>query len=209
MRMWCVATALVCGLVTFSSVWGQSTVAVRPVSDRDGNSTTLDAGPFTLRADGLGALLIGTGFDGLDRHWRAGMEFPLAGVLPTVVEATLSFHVETEQNPPAAYRTHGYLGDGVVTAGDLAVNNPIAPTASTADPHEVDMTAFVQSLVLQHASHAGITLSGFAGGRGFSITSSEPFVLAPMLTITSIPEPTTGLAVLGGSTLVCLRRRLK
>jgi hypothetical protein len=207
MRAWYVAAALLCGLVVGSSAWGQSTVAVRSASDRDGSSTTLDAGPFALRPEGLGTLLVGNGFDDPNLHWRAGMEFALAGVLPTVVEAKLRFNVETVQNPPAAYRTHGYAGDGVVTAEDLTVNNQIAATANTDDLREVDVTAFVQSLVTQQASHAGIVLSGFAGGRGFSMTSGEPFVLSPTLTITSIPEPTAALTALLGGTLSCLRRR--
>jgi hypothetical protein len=161
-------------------------IQVRPTSDRDGASqVNADTGPFALRPDGLGSLIVGSGFSG--GTYRSGMEFSLASITGQVTQATFSFNIEITSDPPAAYRTHGYAGDGIVTATDLEISNEIAPIQTTTSPPQVDITSFIQSLIVQHKPYAGIVMSGFIGGHGFAITSSEPFVNSPMLTIMSIP----------------------
>ena len=77
-----------------------------PVSDRDAGSTS-DAGPWTLRPDGLGALIVGSGFGGPEgNQWRASMEFNIAGVNQFVQSAHLTLFHESTANPPAAWRFH-------------------------------------------------------------------------------------------------------
>lgn len=185
-------------------------VQVRPVEDRDGTSqVSADVGPWTLRADGGGALIFGTGFSG--GFWRTSMEFDIRGVSGTVSQATLTYLFDVVSNPPAAYRLHGFVGDGVVTPDDMAVNNPIIgiQTAPQNFPPatQVDVSAFVQSLLDQHASYAGFTFSGFPGGSGAAIKSSEPFVNSPLLTITTVPEPMQGCLIVGFMSLGLLKRR--
>jgi hypothetical protein len=115
---------------------------------------------------------------------------------------------EAVQNPPAGYVVHGYTGDGAVSATDLLTNNPLISPRSTALPASIDVTAFVQQLVTNggDSGYAGLVLSGFTGGSGFSFRSSEPFIGAPLLTIQSVPEPITP-AALAACGLVLNRRR--
>jgi hypothetical protein len=173
-----------------------------PVSDRDGFSDAGAAGPYTLRPDGLGALIFGSGFDTQTRLYRTGMEFDLLGTFPQVQQATLSFNFEVVQNPPAGFVIHGYAGDGSVSAADLLTNNAITPVlttpASFPPAYTVDVTAYVQQLVSGNQRYAGFMISGFPGGSGAAIRSSEPVVLSPQLTITAVPEPAVGALLMLG-----------
>jgi hypothetical protein len=176
-----------------------------PVNDRDGASTTGVAGPYILRDDGGGALIFGSGFSG--GIWRTGMEFDILGTFPQVQQAQLSLRFEVVSNPPAGYVVHGYVGDGTVTSADLLTNNPLTPvlTAPSGPYAVIDVTAYVQQLVTNHQRYAGFMFSGFPGGSGAAIRSSEPFVEAPKLTITAVPEPASTL-IAGVVTLLVLAR---
>jgi hypothetical protein len=181
----------------------------RAVSDRDGTSNiAAPNGPYSMRPDGLGALIVGSGWDSNSLLWRAAMEFDVSSVSGTVSSATISFTREIVSNPPAGYRVHGYIGDGVVAASDLSVNNQLGPTYSTNSAPVVDVTAYIASLVSAHRNFAGFTFSGFPGGSGMAIRSSEPFIDAPLLSITyTVPEPVSIVGVIGASPLLSRRRR--
>jgi hypothetical protein len=106
-------------------------------------------------------------------------------------------------NPPASYTLHGYVGNGVVSASDLLTNNPLAPTRSTNDPFVIDVTSFIQQRVANGDRYAGFTFTGFPGGSGLEIRSSEPFVNSPLLTVQAVLEPITVLPI----ALIALLRR--
>lgn len=195
------------GIVT--SISSAALYEDRPVSDRDGNTNVATPnGPFTLRPDGLGSLIVGSGWDSNSLVWRASMEFDISSVSGTVSSASITYTREAVTNPPAGYRVHGYVGDGVVTASDLSVNNQLGPTYSTTAASTVDVTTYVASLVSGHQSFAGFTFSGFAGGSGMAIRSSEPFINAPVLSITYIvPEPVSLVSAAAAIPLLARRRR--
>jgi hypothetical protein len=96
----------------------------------------------------------------------------------------------------------------VVTVDDLAVNNQIAPVRTTSEPYVIDVTGHLYDLSLFDRPYAGFTLSGFPGGSGFAFRSSEPFVNAPILTITTVvPEPASIALLMLLSAPVTLSRR--
>lgn len=208
-RAFCVLSA---SLVVAASSFAIAAVSSsQPVSDRDGYSNGSLTGPFTLRPDGLGSLIVGMGFDSNTYHWRSGMEFDIAAISGTVTSATLSYTFSVVQNGPAAYQIHGYVGDGSVSAADLAVSNVITPVLTSPNtfppPTTTDVTGYIKGLVNQHRAYAGFTFSGFAGGRGFAMVSSEPHVTPPTLNITyTVPEPVSAGALLS---LVMLGRRTR
>lgn len=206
-QLTCVLTAILLGHVGTPAQAG--TISVIPVSDRsakdkdDPETGGIRDGVFEILLDD-DAENIETFHSLLPNETRGALEFDLAGLPPQsiITSATLFMQTSGRAQVPgdfAELRIDGYAGNGVVEIPDFSVDNPLAfielPTESplSAPALEVDVTAFVQTLWQDAATHAGFTLRINPKIR-FAVASSEwPSLPSwrPRLEVdfTPIPEP--------------------
>jgi hypothetical protein len=218
------ATCLLAAGVSQVAPASAATLSVLATVDQTIQDTNDDGIPDALGPAGDAFLrVLGSG-----ATWRAALEFNL-GALPstaTLTGATLRL-VDGGIQALELIEIHGYAGDGAIALADGTINNfldsyLVLGNTGVANPHLIDVTAFVQSLLTGGANFAGFMLRAGteAPGRiaGAEICSSESAGTSPctsdfvpLLTLTyddgngnggngTVPEPGS-LALFGAGAL--------
>jgi hypothetical protein len=132
-------------------------VLIFPTDDDRGIDGLLDGNFLCCQLDMGQATVTLTTFEE-----RAALEFALAGVPSDAMinSATLTLFFPVAPPVVNTAQVHGYAGDGVITAADLTVENPLTDfqvnaAGSVAIPLD---PSFIQDLLVANEAYAGVAL---------------------------------------------------
>lgn len=191
-----------------------TSIQIVPTDDDRGIDALLDGNFVCCQLDSGQATVTRTTFEE-----RAALEFALAavpnGALVTSASLTLFFPVA-----PAAVNTaqvHGYAGNGVITAADLTLENPltefqVGAPASVVIPIDA---SFIQDLLTAGEAYAGFSLRNVTAPSGvftFWTVDSGFDQFNPILELevdetAAVAEPGTMVLVTAALVAACARSR--
>jgi hypothetical protein len=136
-------------------------------------------------------------------NYHAVLEFDTISIPSGSFVNSATFRVRydfSSGSPGDTLQFNSYVGDGVVTFADCAVDNQIGPVYDAHGPtpppyYMIPATSFVQSLVDSHSRYAGFMIENISKNQtAFKPTNSQtPLADRPALlvTYTLAPEPST------------------
>ena len=143
---------------------------------------------------------------------RGAIEFDISSLPDVAISSvTLSVPLLGYGSSPSV-QISGYIGDGVVNADDLAVDDTIAMVSGNGGQTlSIDVTLFVQQLITSNAAFAGFTLT--YSGEGTAGSGPAPSPPQPTLDVSTSATPLPSSLVMSGAAglvgLLAFARRRK